>query len=162
MTDRIDKLLGQWSEERPELDCSGLDVVARVQDAAKMLRREENRALERLDLQMWEYDVLSVLRRQGRPYQLSASELAHESLLSSGAMTNRIDRLEVRGLVHRMQDPDDRRSIQVRLTLAGRRLMQDAIEARLQVANDQLAKLSKQERKDLSAGLRKIVVAEGE
>ena len=63
MTDRIDKLLAQWTAERPELDCSGLDVVVRLQDAAKMLRRDEDEALEAIGLKMWEYDVMSALRR---------------------------------------------------------------------------------------------------
>jgi len=157
MDDRIDKLLGQWSDERPELDCSGLDVVARLQDAAKIIRRNEDNALGTLDLKMWEYDVLSALRRQGTPFQLAATELARETLLSSGAMTNRIDRLETRSLVEREPDPEDRRGVIVRLTTAGRKLVDDAIEARLDLADEQLAKLSKQERSAISTGLRKLV-----
>jgi DNA-binding MarR family transcriptional regulator len=160
MIDRIDRLLDQWSSERPELDCSGLDVVARVQDVAKILRRSENSALDALHLKMWEYDVLSVLRRQGRPYRMPATELAHESLLSGGAMTNRIDRLEARGLVARERDPDDRRGVLVRLTTAGRRLVDEAIEARLDIANTQLSGLTATERSAISQGLRKINLGE--
>jgi DNA-binding MarR family transcriptional regulator len=159
MIDRIDRLLGQWSAERPELDCSGLDVVARVQDMAKILRRSENGALDGLGLKMWEYDVLSALRRQGRPYRMPATELARESLLSSGAMTNRINRLEQRGLVARQADPDDRRGVLVGLTHVGRQLVDEAIEARLGVANDQLSGLTLQERNAISQGLRKINLA---
>jgi len=159
MDDRIDRLLGQWLAERPELDCSGLDVVARVQDVARLLRRSEDDALEALDLKMFEYDVLSALRRQGRPYQLPATQLARESMLSSGAMTNRIDGLEERGLVAREPDPQDRRGVLVHLTEAGRELVDRAIEARLHVAAEQLAQLSQLERKALSTGLRKIVLA---
>jgi DNA-binding MarR family transcriptional regulator len=161
MDDRIDKLLGQWSEERPELDCSGLDVVARVQDVARLLRRNEDDALEILGLKMFEYDVLSALRRQGKPYQLPATRLARESMLSSGAMTNRIDGLEQRGLVARESDPRDRRGVIVHLTEAGRELVDRAIEARLHVASRQLAQLSQHEREVLSTGLRKIVLAPG-
>ncbi len=161
MIDRIDRLLEQWSQQRPELDCSGLDVVARVQDVAKMLRRTEDEALDSLDLRMWEYDVLSALRRQGAPYQLPATMLAKESLLSSGAMTNRIDRLEERGLVERDPDPEDRRGVLVRLTDQGRSLVDKAIEARLGVANRQLASLSAQERQAISLGLRKIRLLTG-
>jgi DNA-binding MarR family transcriptional regulator len=157
MDDRIDKLLDQWSEERPELDCSGLDVVARLQDAAKIVRRNEDNALGMLDLKMWEYDVLSALRRQGKPFQLAATELAREVLLSSGAMTNRINRLEARNLVKRKPDPEDRRGVIVRLTTAGRKLMDDAIEARLNLADGQLANLSRQECTAISNGLRKLV-----
>lgn len=161
MTDRIDRLLGQWSAERPELDCSGLDVVARVQDVAKILRRGEDEALEAMGLRMWEYDVLSALRRQGKPYRMPATELARESLLSSGAMTNRIDRLEDRGLVERDRDPEDRRGVLVRLTSAGRKLVDAAIEARLGIANEQLSSLSQQERQAISSGLRKINIVAG-
>jgi DNA-binding MarR family transcriptional regulator len=156
MKDRIDRLLNQWSEERPELDCSGLDVVARVQDVAKFLRRSEDEALDSMGLKMWEYDVLSALRRQGRPYRMPATELARESLLSSGAMTNRIDRLEERGLVERNPDPEDRRGVLVNLTNAGRELVDDAIEARLAAADEQLSGLSRKERHAISHGLRKI------
>jgi len=161
MIDRIDRLLEQWSQQRPELDCSGLDVVARVQDVAKMLRRTEDEALDALDLRMWEYDVLSALRRQGAPYQMPATLLAKESLLSSGAMTNRIDRLEDRGLVERDRDPDDRRGVLVSLTVTGRGLVDKAIEARLGIANQQLASLSSQERQAISIGLRKIRLIPG-
>lgn len=156
MNDRIDRLLEQWSEERPELDCSGLDVVARVQEVAKMLRRTEDEALDALDLHMWEYDVLSALRRQGKPFTLPATALAKESLLSSSAMTNRIDRLEKRKLVAREPDPDDRRGVLIQLTAAGQRLVDQAIEARLGIANEQLSALSSRERNAVSAGLRKI------
>lgn len=159
MTDRIDRLLGQWSTERPELDCSGLDVVARVQDAAKLLRRGEDDALEGLDLKMWEYDVLSALRRQGDQFRMSASELARESLLSSGAMTNRIDRLTERGLVRRAADPADRRGVYVVLTAAGRALVDRALEARLHLADAQVAGLTREERLGLASGLRKIIAA---
>jgi DNA-binding MarR family transcriptional regulator len=159
MHDRIDRLLAQWSAERPELDCSGLDVVARLQDAAKMLRRDENEALESLGLKMWEYDVLSALRRQGNPYELTATELAHETLLSGGAMTHRIDRLKAKGLVIRAADPEDRRGVIVRLSPAGRALVDKAIEARLNIADDQMAGLTPDERKAISSGLRKLIAA---
>ena len=152
--------MDQWAEERPELDVSGLDVVARVQDAAKLLRRNEDAALEDLGLQMWEYDVLSALRRQGEPFELTASELARESLLSTGAMTNRIDRLEQRSLVTRVADQDDRRVVRVRLTATGRQLADNAVEARLTAAERQLAKLSRKEKAALADGLRKLILTD--
>ncbi len=159
MHDRIDKLVNQWLAERPELDCSGLDVVARVQDVAKMLRRIEDETLESLNLKMSEYDVLTALRRQGRPYLLTASQLARESLLSSGAMTYRIDRLEERRLVEREADPDDRRGVIVRLTEIGRELVDKALEARLHLADAQIATLTPEERQAISLGLRKVMAA---
>ena len=101
MADRIDNLVDQWMGQRPDLDSSALDIVARVQELAKLLRRDEDNRLAALKLKMWEYDVLSTLRRQGEPYALPASKLAKETMLSSGAMTNRVDRLEQRKLVTR-------------------------------------------------------------
>ena len=159
MNDKTDKLLDQWAQERPDLDCSGLDVVVRVQDAAKLLRRNEDGALQNLELKMWEYDVLSALRRQGDPYELAATDLAREALLSAGAMTNRIDRLEDKGLVQREPDPADARTVRVKLTPAGRALVDEAVEARLKVADQQVAKLSQEERRILSVGLRKLISA---
>ena len=108
---------------------------------------------------MSEYDVLTALRRQGRPYQLTASELARESLLSSGAMTHRIDRLEERGLVEREADPDDRRGVLVRLTEVGLELVDKALEARLNLADAQIATLTPEERQAISLGLRKVMAA---
>jgi DNA-binding MarR family transcriptional regulator len=157
--DPVDKLLHQWSHERPELDCSSLSVVVRVLFLAKILRQDAERALASLDLKLWEYDVLSALRRQGPPFQLPATGLARASMLTSGAMTNRIDRLEARGLVQRGPDPADRRGVNVCLTDKGRRLTDAAIEARLNAANEQLQVLSGTERRAVADGLKKVFLA---
>jgi len=156
--DPVDKLLGQWAQERPELDCSSLSVVVRILFLGKVFRQSTERALASLDLKLWEYDVLSALRRQGPPFQLPATALARESLLTTGAMTNRIDRLEARGLVTRQGDPVDRRGVNVSLTQAGQQLTDQAIEARLKAANGQLAALSSDERRAISEGLRKLLL----
>lgn len=101
--DTVDEILGQWSDERPELDISSLGVVIRVMALNKQFAREASSALEALDIELFEYDVLSALRRQGRPFALPATGLAREAGLSTGAMTNRIDKLESRDLVHRQE-----------------------------------------------------------
>ena len=147
MNDPVDKLLSQWAKERPELDCASLSVVVRVMFLAKLCQQSAERALARLDLKLWEYDVLSALRRQGPPFQLPATGLARASMLTSGAMTNRIDRLEARGLVARSMDPTDRRGVNVTLTERGRAVVDEAIEARLLAANEQLDSLSSAERR---------------
>ena len=161
MEDPVDKLINQWAQERPELDCSSLSVVVRVLFLAKVFRQSAERALAPLDLKLWEYDVLSALRRQGPPFQLPATGLARASMLTTGAMTNRIDRLEVRGLVARATEPTDRRGVNVRLTERGRQLTDAAIEARLTAANEQLEALSLEERRAVSAGLRKVFLEIG-
>src|SRR5210317_608148 len=139
--DPIDEILDQWSEERPDLDTASLGVVIRVMTLYRSFQRQATRALEPLDLELWEYDVLSVLRRQGKPYALAATGLARETGLSSGAMTNRIDRLEARGLVRRKPDPHDRRGVIVSLTAKGRKLIDKAIQHRLDSAKESLQAL---------------------
>ena len=94
--DLVDDILDQWSEEQPELDMHALGVVVRVMTLNRRFADDAARALEPLGLELFEYDVLSALRRQGAPFSLPATLLARETELSSGAMTNRIDRLEER------------------------------------------------------------------
>ncbi len=157
--DAFDDILDQWSAERPELDTASLGVVIRIMGLYRRFLRDATRALEPLDLELWEYDVLSALRRQGRPFTLSATRLARQTDLSSGAMTNRIDRLEERGLVRRAQDADDRRGVNVSLTQKGVREINRAIQHRLEAAETSLAALSDEERIELAALLRKVVLS---
>ena len=156
--DAIDEILDQWSEEWPELDTAALGVVIRVMTLYRRFSRQATHALEPLGLELWEYDVLSALRRQGKPYALPAMGLARETDLSSGAMTNRIDRLEERGFVRREADEHDRRSVIVELTSGGRKAIDDAIAYRLEAARDSLGVLSATQRKELADLLRTIVL----
>jgi len=154
--DVVDDILEQWSEERPELDTSSLGVVVRVMSLSRAFLRQAAEALGPLDLEVFEYDVLSALRRQGRPYALPATGLAVETGLSSGAMTNRIDKLEARGLVRRRPDKSDRRAVIVSLTPAGKEAVDEAIQSRLDAADDSLRGIGSKERNDLAALLRKV------
>lgn len=155
-TDAIDDILEQWSEERPELETESLGVVIRIMSLSRAFLRQATEALAPLDLELFEYDVLSALRRQGRPYALPATGLAKETGLSSGAMTNRVDRLEDRGLVSRSTDKSDRRAVIVSLTPKGRRIIDDAIQLRLDAADESLQGLSDQEIGNLASLLRKV------
>ena len=157
--DAIDEILDQWSEERPDLDTASLGVVIRVMTLYRAFSRQATRALERLDLELWEYDVLSALRRQGKPYVLTATRLARETDLSSGAMTNRIDRLEARGLVRRRPDRNDRRGVNVSLTAKGRKLIDKAIQLRLESARRSLKALDAEQQRELADLLRIAVLA---
>lgn len=160
--DAIDDILEQWSAERPELDTASLGVVIRVLTLHRAFVRQAAKALEPLGLELHEYDVLAALRRQGKPYRLAATALARETGLSSGAMTHRIDRLEARALVRRMPDPGDRRGVNVALTRAGQRAVDEAILARLRAANESLAGLPVSERRRLADLLRKVVLTTGD
>lgn len=157
--DAIDDILEQWSEERPELDTASLGIVIRVMSLYRAFVRQAAEALEPLGLELFEYDVLSALRRQGKPYRLKATRLAMATGLSGGAMTNRVDKLEKRGLVRRRQDSKDRRGVIVSLTARGQRVIDDAIQLRLDAADDSLQSISSKERKELAALLRKVKLA---
>jgi DNA-binding MarR family transcriptional regulator len=154
--DAVDEILEQWSEERPELDTASLGVVVRVMALNKSLVREATSALEPLAIELFEYDVLSALRRQGKPFALPATGLAHETGLSTGAMTHRINKLEAKGLVCRRSDNADRRSVVVSLTPAGKKLIDRAMQMRLNAADESLRSLSRRERSDLAGLLRKV------
>jgi DNA-binding MarR family transcriptional regulator len=156
--DVVDDILNQWSEERPELDTEPLGVVIRVMTLYRSFLREATIALEPLGLELWEYDVLSALRRQGQPFALHATALARETDLSTGAMTNRIDRLEQRDLVQRQPDKDDRRSVIVRLTGIGRKVIDEAIQYRLDAADESLRDLDSDQLKALGDLLRTVVL----
>jgi DNA-binding MarR family transcriptional regulator len=157
--DPIDEILDQWTEERPDLDTASLGVVIRVMTLYRSFQRQATRALEPLDLELWEYDVLSALRRQGKPFALPATGLARETNLSSGAMTNRIDRLETRGLVRRRPDRRDRRGVIVSLSAKGRKLIDTAIQHRLDSAKESLQSLSAAQQRELARLLRIAVLA---
>ena len=157
--DAVDEILEQWTDERPELDTASLGVVVRVMTLYKAFLGQAADALEPLDLEVFEYDVMSALRRQGAPFALAATRLAAETGMSSGAMTNRIDRLEQRGIVRRQRDKNDRRGVTVSLTPLGRTMINKAIQLRLDAADDGLNGISAKERKQLASLLRKVVLA---
>ena len=159
-TDAVDDILDQWSEERPELETDSLGVVIRITSLSRAFLRRATDAIAPLDLELFEYDVLSALRRQGRPYALPATGLAKETGLSSGAMTNRIDKLESRGFVTRQADKSDRRAVIVSLTSQGKQAIDNAIQLRLDAADESLQGLSARERGDLAALLRKVRLTE--
>lgn len=155
--DIVSELLQQWAAEHPDMDTAALGIVVRIQMLGKLLQSRATRALSVHGLKHWEYDVLSVLRRQGNPYEMPATEMAKAALLTSGAMTTRIDGLEERGLLRRRQSKSDRRSILVRLTAKGLRIVDAAIDTRLKEANKALGAMSAKEQKHLSAVLRRLI-----
>jgi len=152
--DFIDDLQEDWSEERPDLDPGPMGVVLRIQALAKIFGENAANRLKEFDLHWWQYDVLSSLRRQGEPYSMAATELADASMLTSGAMTNRIDRLEQAGLLERKADTGDRRRVLIQLTPAGLELIESATEARFESAMRSIGHLSDKQRDDLSKLLR--------
>ena len=155
-SDEVDRIVDAWSRERADLDFSPLQVLSRVGRLARHLERARRTAFAASDLELWEFDVLSALRRAGAPYQLSPKALLQQTLVSSGTMTNRIDRLVARTLVERRTDPNDGRGILVVMTEEGRERVDAAISTLLEAESELLDRLPKAEQERLSALLRKL------
>lgn len=119
-SDHVDEIVGQWNRERPDVDVSGMAVIGRITRLNQMIRPRLNAVFAQHDLESWEFDVLATLLRNGEPHQLTPGELLESMMITSGAMTNRIKRLEERGFVERVSSPRDGRQVLVTLTDAGR------------------------------------------
>jgi DNA-binding MarR family transcriptional regulator len=154
--DRIDRLLAEWQVERPELDASAMAVVGRLLSIGRQLEARANAVLGPLGLHYTDLDVLATLRRGGRPYRRTPTELRDSVLITSGAMTACLDRLERNGLITRIADPHDRRSSAAALTSEGRKLIDKAIAVRFEEAADALSGLSAAEHSRLAALLKKL------
>jgi DNA-binding MarR family transcriptional regulator len=154
--DEVDRIVGAWNTQRPDLDFSPLEVLSRMDRLTRLLDRARRDVFRRSDLEAWEWDVLSALRRAGAPFQLSPKQLLQQTLVSSGTMTNRIDRLVGRRFVRREGDPADGRSVLVTLTDDGRIRVDAAITRLVDVEDDLLQALSRSDRDRLAALLRKL------
>jgi DNA-binding MarR family transcriptional regulator len=154
--DEVDRIVAAWNRERPDLDFTPLHVLSRVGRLAKHLDRARKAAFTASGLESWEFDVLSALRRAGAPYQLSPKALLTQTLVSSGTMTNRIDRLVERELVERRTDPRDGRGILVTMTRRGRTTVDVAIANLIEAERDLLGDLSGGEREQLAGLLRSL------
>jgi DNA-binding MarR family transcriptional regulator len=158
LSDEVDDLVAAWRAERPDLDVQPLQVLSRISRLARHLDRARRSAFAAHGLESWEFDVLSALRRQGPPYQLSPGALLHATLVTSGTMTNRIDRLAEAGLVRRRPDPQDKRGVLVVLTDAGLDRVDAALTDLLGSEETLLAGLTRDEREAL-AGLLRVLLA---
>jgi len=156
--DYTDQVLAQWALARPDLDASPLGILNRAVRLATHIHKRDEQLLQASGLQPWAYEVLAALRRQGTPYQLTPTELRKATLLTSGGMTNRLDRLETAGWIERRPDPADGRGVYVRLTARGRKIVDRALELRLESAEVLLAPLSLADRRKLAGLLRQILL----
>lgn len=156
--DEVDVIVGEWRRERSDLDLSPLEVFSRIDRLAKRLDLARREAFERSGIESWEFDVLSALRRAGEPHQLHPGALMKLTLVSSGAMTNRINRLSERGWVTRVPDPDDRRAVLVTATKDGLARVDRALAILLHAERALLASLDESERTELAELLRKLSI----
>ena len=155
--DEVDEVMAAWHRERPDLATSPMAVWSRIHRLAGLLDAARKRCFAEHGLEIWEFDVLAALRRAGEPYQLSPGQLLHQTHVTSGTMTNRVDRLCDRGLVTRHAAPSDGRSVVVELTGAGRRAVDNALEALVELEESLLAGWSAGERESLAAMLRRLL-----
>ena len=155
--DEVDELVDAWSRERPDLELAPVAIFSRITRLGRHLDRARRDAFAAHEVESWEFDVLAALRRAGAPYELSPGRLLRETLVTSGTMTNRIDRLEARGLVQRRPDPDDRRGVLVRLTPSGKAAVDGAFEALVAAEQHWLAELPEAERQSLAGLLRSLL-----
>jgi len=157
-SDEVDEIVARWQTERPDLDVSPLQVLSRVSRLARHLDRARRAAFAAHGLETWEFDVLTALRRQGPPYQLSPGALIRATLVTSGTMTNRIDRLAAAGLVSRRRDPQDKRGVLVQLTGDGLRTVDNAFAALLAREEALLTGLDAGQQEQLAGLLRILLV----
>lgn len=153
----MDGILAQWKRERPELDVAALGIMGRLFRAAQLADAELGRGIAEHGLQPGWFDLLAALRRAGRPFELNPTQLMATTMLSSGGMTKRLDRLEDAGLVERRPDPSDRRGTLVGLTKQGRELVDAALVTHVGNEERLLQPLSASERHALDELLRKLL-----
>ena len=157
--DRVDEILRQWRQERPDLDPSPMEVIGRILRTSRHLDRELQTVYGRHGLDFGLFDVLATLRRSGAPYRLSPKELNEWCMLTSGAMTARLDRLQAMGLVVRRSDPADRRGILVELSPTGLTLIDQVVVEHLQNEERILSSLSLDDREQLADLLRGLLAS---
>jgi DNA-binding MarR family transcriptional regulator len=157
MRDEVDELIEAWARERADLDLGPVAVFSRISRLGRHLDLARREAFSAHGIESWEFDVLAALRRAGSPYELSPGRLLRETLVTSGTMTNRVDRLAARGFVERYPDPDDRRGVIVRLTREGKATVDGAFAALLDAETDLLAELPATQQRDLANLLRRLL-----
>jgi DNA-binding MarR family transcriptional regulator len=159
VTDHLDRILEQWQRERPDLDTEAMGVLGRLFRIAQLAETKLGAPLRVYGLEPGWFDLLAALRRAGPPYELNPTALRHATMLSSGGMTKRLDRMTEAGLIERRPDPDDRRGTLVRLTRKGKTLIDRAVEAHLRNEEQVIAALEPHELRTLDDLLRKLLAA---
>jgi len=156
--DHVEHIIAQWQRERPEIDVSPMGVIARISRLCRLLERQIEEGYAEFGLNQAQFGVLAALRRAGPPYCLSPTSLYNSLLISSGAMTNRLERLTAAGFVERIADPEDGRSMLVALTTKGKRLIDKVVTRHYENERRLLASLAPQEQETLSALLRTLLL----
>jgi len=155
--DEVDEIVQAWRTERADLDLAPVEVFSRISRVSRLMDRVRRDAFSSSSMEPWEFDVLAALRREGAPYSLTPGQLLKQTMVTSGTMTNRVDRLEARGLVKRGPSPTDRRVVLVTLTDLGKNAVDAAFEALLKREQSLLNGLPDIDRENLVSSLRKLM-----
>jgi DNA-binding MarR family transcriptional regulator len=160
--DAVDRMEEQWNDVRPDVDVTPMAVIGRISRLSRLIDRRLAENFARHGLENWMYDVLATLRRSGEPYELTAGALVRQTMVTTGAITNRIDRLEALGLVRRARSEDDRRKVNVRLTGRGLELVDEVVVTHLATEREILGALGADERRQLTGLLRTTLLHLGD
>jgi DNA-binding MarR family transcriptional regulator len=159
--DAVDRILEQWARERPDLDCSPMGIIGRITQLQREVYLAQRATFARHGLDAASFDVLAALCRAGPPYQLTPTALMRTALVTSGAITQRLDRLEEKGLITRTRSEDDGRAVVVTLTAEGRRALDAALPDHLATERTLLEGLAEEDREQLAGLLRRFLVTLG-
>lgn len=156
--DAVDRIVREWNTVRPDLDVSPIEIVGRISRLSRLIDRELAINFAEHGIEDWMYDVLATLRRIGEPHELTPGELVRQTMVTTGAITNRIDRLEQRGLVERVSSATDRRSINIHLTPDGLALVEHVVASHLAAEQRIIGSLSQRQRSALATALRELAL----
>lgn len=160
-TDQVDAIYAAWKREMPDVSTRGAQILARLRRITLKVRPEIEAVFKSFDLDAGEFDVLATLRRAGPPFVRRPTEIYRSLMISSGGLTDRLERLEAKGLVRRTPSPEDARSLLVELTREGRERIEAAFLADMALEDRLVAALSRQEHATLVRLLRKLALASG-
>jgi DNA-binding MarR family transcriptional regulator len=157
-SDSVDRIVQAWRKRDPHLDSSSLEVIGRLLLCAAYYERAAGAVLQPFGLSIADFDVLNTLRRVGDQHGSKPSDMARSSLITTGAMTSRLDRLERAGLIRRTPDPADRRGVLVRLTPKGSKIAGQALQELITANQAFLKPLSGQQRDSIASALRRLLL----
>ncbi len=160
--DVVDRIVEQWARSRPDVDVSPIEIIGRISRLSRIIDQRLGSNFAGHGIEAWMYDVLATLRRIGAPHELTAGDLVRHTMVTTGAMTNRIDRLEERGFVVRIPSTVDRRSVSVRLTTAGVEKVDQVAASHYELERTLLDALTPTRREDLKRSLRILLVSLGD
>ncbi len=155
--DRVDKIIKQWHQERPDLDVGPMQIIGRIKQLSQYFSREMGKTFSAHGLNAASFDVLATLRRSGPPYSLSPGDLMDSTMVTSGTMTNRINQLVTAGLVERTKNCQDARGFVISMTNEGHKLIDQVLIEHVKTQSQLTAVLTEKDKKSLNSILRKLL-----